>query len=40
MRISDGQPRRWDGLERKLERQDWGGLDMYEGNGYMNYDGL
>ena len=24
--------RRWDGLERKHERQDWAGLDMYGGN--------
>ena len=22
---------RWDGLERKHERQDWGGMDMYGG---------
>ena len=30
MSTSDGQ-RRWDGLERKHERQDWGGMDMYGG---------
>ena len=34
MSTSDWQ-RRWDGLERKYERQDWGGLDMSKDAGYI-----
>ena len=30
MSTSQGQ-HRWDGLERKHERRDWGGMDMYWG---------